>query len=169
LEISNRKTSILYDLTRVLLIPLSLIVLTGLLLVLLPQSISDRLAAEVRSRRNVSARGEIALLYLGHRVSSNQFQIRGVVRNITAEPINQLDAAIRLYGHNRELRETAIVRMEKETIAPGEIARFELVYPDYESEFSSYSVEFKLRSGTVLPYQDMREPRTKISQSKDTR
>jgi hypothetical protein len=46
--------------------------------------------------------------------------------------------------------------MSKETIDPGAIAQFELVYPKYEAEFGSYSVEFKLRQGAVVPYKDMR-------------
>ncbi len=49
--------------------------------------------------------------------------------------------------------------MSKEIISPGEIAQFALVYPDYKQEFGSYSVEFKLRQGTVLPYKDMRARR----------
>ena len=98
----------------------------------------------------------IAFLYLGHEIQNDEFHIRGVVRNITTEPIEKLDAVVRLYSHNRELLETDIVRMDKETIEPDEVAQFELVYPNYQSEFSSYSVEFKLRQGAFVPYKDMR-------------
>lgn len=147
----------MYDLLRVLLIFASLIAAAGLLLVLLPQTAIDRIALEIETRGDVSSQGEIALLYLGHRVQDDRFQLRGVVRNITPDPIDELEAAVRLYAPDHELLETAIVRMDKETIAPGEIARFELVYPNYRSEFKSYSVEFKLRRGKVIPYTDMRE------------
>jgi hypothetical protein len=157
--ISYYKPSVFIDLLRVLLIPLSLIVAAGLALILLPQSTTDRFVQELQSRRGVSAQEKIAFLYLGHRIQNNEFHIRGVVRNITADPIEQLDAAVRLYSPGRDLLETAIVRMDKETIGSDEIARFELVYPDYRSEFSSYSVEFKLRRGDVMSYKDMRKTR----------
>jgi len=52
--------------------------------------------------------------------------------------------------------ETAIVRLDKEIIAPDEVAQFNLVYPDYKSEFAGYSVAFKLRQGPFVPYKDMR-------------
>lgn len=156
----ERKPFALFPLLRVLLIPLSLVVAAALLLILLPQSTTDSIVRELQFRKWGGAREKVAFLYLGHRIQKNEFQIRGVLRNITTESIDQLDAAIRLYGKNRNLLETAIVRMDKETIDPNDIARFELVYPDYESEFSSYSVEFKLRRGEVISYRDMRETLT---------
>ena len=79
--------------------------------------------------------------------SNSQFHIRGVVRNITASPIEQLDAVVRFYAQDRSLLETIIVRMDKETIGPNEIAQFELVYPNDRLEFAGYSTEFKLRQG----------------------
>jgi hypothetical protein len=53
-----------------------------------------------------------------------------------------------------------VVRMNKETIAPDEVAQFELVYPNYKGDFASYSVEFKLRQGPLVRYKDMRGTRT---------
>ena len=58
------------------------------------------------------------------------------------------------------LLETAVVRMELETIAPDSIAAFHLIYPDYDGKFSSYSVDFKLRDGEILLYKDMRSAHT---------
>jgi hypothetical protein len=156
----NRQTSAFFDLIRVLLIPLALASAAALFLALLPQSAADGMLKQLQLRIGGTARTEVAFLYLGHQVRGGRFHIRGVVRNITPDPIEQLDATIRLYAGNRDLLETAIVRMDKEIIAPNQIARFELVYPDSGSEFSSYSVEFKLRSGKVIPYRDMRESRT---------
>jgi len=156
----ERKPFAFFHLFRFLLIPLSLMVTAALALVLLPQSSTDTIVRRLQSFREGSGREQIAFLYLGHRIQNKELQIRGVVRNITSLPIDQLDAAIRLYSHNRDLLETAIVRMDKESIAPNDIARFELVYPNYESEFSSYSVEFKMRRGQAIPYKDMREDRT---------
>lgn len=123
---------------------------------------------QLRLRIGSTAQTEVAFLYLGHQIRVNRFHIRGVVRNITPEPIEQLDATIRLYARNRELLETAIVRMDKDTIAPNQIARFELVYPDYRSEFSSYSVEFKLRNGKVIPYRDLRESKPESEETPAT-
>ena len=99
---------------------------------------------------------KIAFLYLGDEVKGTEFQIRGVVRNISPVPIEQLDAAVRFYAHDGTILETTVVRMSKETIAPDEIAQFELVYPNYRMEFAKYSVEFKLREGALVPYKDMR-------------
>lgn len=139
-----------------MLILLGIVVAAGFVLILLPQATTDNFVEDLRSRSGASGREMIAFLYLGHEVQNGAFHIRGVVRNITTAPIEQLDAAIRLYSNNRELLETAVVRMNKETIDPDAIARFEMVYPDYQSEFSSYSVEFKLRRGAIVPYKDMR-------------
>jgi len=161
----NRKPSTFYDLLRILLIPLGLVAVAGLLLVLLPQSAADSITLQLQAHTGGTDRTEVAFLYLGHQIQDGRFHVRGVVRNIAAEPLEQLDATIRLYAPNRELLETAIVRMDKEIITPSEIARFELVYPDYRSEFSSYSVEFKLRRGKVIPYRDMREPVTRPDQT----
>lgn len=152
----DRKSSVVIDLLRVLLIPLSLIVAAGFLLILLPQSTTDKLIRELQSRDGASDRETIAFLYLGHQIQNDEFQIRGVVRNITTDPIEQLDAAVRLYSADGNLLETAIVRMDKESIDPDEIARFDLVMPNYQSEFSSYSVAFKFRQGEVVHYKDMR-------------
>lgn len=152
----DRKSSLFIDLFRVLLIPLSLIVAAGFILILLPQSATDKLVQDLQSRSGATGREKIALLYLGHQLKNSELKIRGVVRNISTDPIEQLDAAIRLYSSDGELLETAITRMDKETIGPDEIAQFELVYPEYRSEFSSYSVEFKLRRGEVVPYKDLR-------------
>jgi hypothetical protein len=139
-----------------MLIPLGMIATAGLFLVLLPQSAVDRMVQEVHSFLGGSKQAEVAFLYLGHQIKDGRFHIRGVIQNITPDPIEQLDATIRLYAPGRELLETAIVRMDKEIIDPNEIARFELVYPDSGARFSSYSVEFKLRRGKIIPYIDMR-------------
>ncbi len=147
----------LFDLLRVLLIPASLVVASGLALALLPQPVADRMIQRLESRRELAGRETIAFLYLGHQTQNGQLRIRGVVRNLTADPLEQLDAMVRLYAPGGSLLETAVVRMDQETIAPGQIARFELVYPKYGSEFSSYSVQFKSRLGGVVPYKDMRE------------
>jgi len=150
------KPPVFFALLRVVLILLSIVVAVGFLLILLSQTTTDRFVEDLRSRSSASGEETIAFLYLGHEIQNDEFHIRGVVRNITTEQIEKLDAAVRLYSYNRELLETAIVRMDKETIDPDEIAQFELVYPNYQSEFASYSVEFKLRQGAFVPYKDMR-------------
>jgi hypothetical protein len=158
-EILQGRPLILVDLLRALLIVASLIVAAALVLTALPQSSVDRLAKRLLARHGAMQPEQIAFLYLGDDLKDKDFRIRGVIRNISTVPIEQLDASVRLYAHDRSVLETAVVRMSKETIAPGEIAQFELVYPDYRQEFGSYSVEFKLRKGAVLPYKDMRANR----------
>ena len=64
---------------------------------------------------------------------------------------------MRFYTQDRSLLETTIVRMDKETIGPNEIAQFELVYPNDRLEFAGYSTEFKLRQGELVPYKDLRK------------
>jgi hypothetical protein len=147
---------VLSDLVRVILILLSLAVAGALAIVFLPQPMADRIIQKLEARHSDSNPEQIGLLYLGDETAGDELRVRGVVRNIAALPIDQLDAFIRLYSHNRTLRETAVVRMSKETIDPGTIAQFELVYPKYGAEFGSYSIEFKLRQGPVIPYKDMR-------------
>lgn len=154
----KRKSSALFDLLRILLVPVSLVVAAALLLVALPQSASDRIVWELQSRTEGFSRQKIALLGLGHQTEGNRLHIWGIVRNISTAPIDQLDAIVSLYASNRDLLETVIVRMDKETLEPNEIGRFELVYPNSGSEFSSYSVEFKLRRGEIVPHKDMRNP-----------
>ncbi len=146
------------DLFRMLLVVLSLVVAAGFALVLLPQSKVDRMTQDLQARHGTQQE-KISFLYLGDETRDNEFHIRGVVRNITTAPIEQLDAAIRLFGHDGNVLETSIVRMDKEKIAPDETAQFELVYPNYKMEFAKYSVEFKLRDGGVVAYKDMRATR----------
>ena len=102
------------DLLRALLVLLSLVVAAGFVLVLLPQPAVDRMAEDLRSRKGGASRQEmIAFLYVGDETKNNQFQVRGLVRNITTDPIEQLDAAIRFLSHDGSVLETAIVRMSK--------------------------------------------------------
>mgnify|MGYP001583574744 CR=1 FL=1 len=58
-----------------------------------------------------------------------------------------------------QILETAVVRMNREVIAPEEVAQFELVYPNYKMDFGSYSVAVTLRRGALVPYKDMRKTR----------
>jgi hypothetical protein len=157
--ILQKRPWVLADLFRALLILLSLVVALGFLLILLPQPAVDQMAMDLRSRYGVPLREAVALLYLGDTVQDNEFRIRGVVRNITPEPLEQLDAAIRFYAHDGSILQTTIVRMSKETIEPDEIAQFNVVYPDYKGEIASYAVEFKLRRGDLVHYKDMRGTR----------
>ena len=152
----QKRPSLSGDLLRLLLIVLSLVVAAGFALILLPQPSVDRMAQDLQARNSKSQPEMVAFLYLGDEIKNNEFHIRGVVRNITTAPIEGLDAAVRLYGHDGNALETTVLRLNKETIAPDEVAQFELVYPNYKDEFMKYSVEFKLRDGPVVPYKDMR-------------
>ena len=154
----QRQPLLLTDLFRLLLVILSLVVAGGFVLILLSQPSVDRMTQDLQARHG-TPQEKISLLYLGDETKDNEFHIRGVVRNITTSPIEQLDAAVRLFGHDGNVLETSIVRMDKETIAPDETAQFELVYPNYKMEFAKYSVEFKLRDSGVVPYKDMRATR----------
>jgi hypothetical protein len=147
------------DLLRALIVILRVAAAAGLALVFLPQRSIDGIAERLRARHGAAQPEKIAFLYLGDELSGDVFRIRGAVRNIAPTPIEQLDASIRLYAPDRTVLETVVVRMDKEVIAPGEVARFELVYPVYKMEFGSYSVEFKLRQGPRVPYRDMRKRR----------
>jgi hypothetical protein len=143
------------------LILLALCVAVGLALILLPDNAVNRSADLIRMRNGQPPPQErISLLYLGDEVKGKEFHIRGAIRNISTQPMEKLDAMIRLYAPNGILLETAVVRMELEMIAPDGISTFHLTYPDYDGQFSSYSVDFKLRDGELLPYKDMRSTHT---------
>ncbi len=154
----QKQPLLLNDLFRLLLFVLSLVVAGGFVLILLSQPSVDRMTQDLRARHG-TPQEKISLLYLGDGTKDSEFHIRGVVRNITTSPIEQLDAAVRLFGHDGNVLETSIIRMDKEKIAPDETAQFELVYPNYKMEFAKYSVEFKLRDSEVVPYKDMRATR----------
>jgi hypothetical protein len=147
---------VLSDIFRALLVVLSIVVAAGFALILLPMPAVDSLVESIQSRYHNPPQAKIALLYLGDEVRNGEFLVRGVVRNITAEPIEQLDAAIRFYSHDGSILRTTVIRMNKERIAPDEIARFDLSYRDYKMEFASYAVEFVSRQGGLVPYKDMR-------------
>jgi hypothetical protein len=156
-EILGRRPGLAWDLLRAALIVLTLIVAAGFALVVLPQSAVDKLASNLEARHASAQQEKIALLYLGDDMTgNNDFRVRGLVRNISNSPIEQLDAAVRFYAHDGTILETTVVRMNKETIAPNETAQFELVYPNYKMDFGSYSVDFKLRQGSPVDYRDMR-------------
>jgi hypothetical protein len=152
----QKRPWVLADLFRALLILLSLVVALGFILILLPQPNIDRMAMDLRSKYGVPLRESVALLYLGDTIQDNEFRIRGVIRNITPDPLEKLDAAVRFYAHDGTILQTTIVRMSKEIIESDEIAQFNLVYPDYKREFASYAVQFKLRQGDLVQYKDMR-------------
>ncbi len=149
-------SSLLADIGRALLIILSLLVAAGFVLILLPQPAVDSLADGIRSRYHAAPQEQIALLYLGDEIRNGEFLVRGVVRNITPQSIEGMEAAIRFYSHDGRVLRTTIVRMDKDEIAPDEIAKFELSYPNYKREFASYAVEFASRQGALVPYKDMR-------------
>jgi hypothetical protein len=155
-EILEKRPRLFSDLFRALLILLSIVVAAGLALILLPQPTVDKMTQDLRSRRGGAPQGKIAFLYLGDEIKDNGFHIRGVVRNISSAPIEKMDVAVRLYSHDGTILQTTLVRMNKETVAPDEIAQFDLFYPNYQSEFGSYAVEFKLRDGDLVPYKDLR-------------
>ena len=155
----QRKPWLLGDLVRVILVLLSVIVAAGLVLIILPQPTIDKMTKDLQARQGESQPDKVALLFLGDEAKENEFRIRGVVRNISTDQLEQLDTAVRLYSHDGTILETAIVRMNKETIAPDEVAQFELVYPNYKNDIMKYSVEFKLRDGALVPYKDLRTTR----------
>jgi hypothetical protein len=138
------------------LIVLALVVAGGFILVLLPQGAFERLAQRFKPATIGSEQKTLAFLYLGDEFKNNEFHIRGVVRNISTEPLEKVDATVRIYATAGSLLETTVVRMDKERIPPDGVAQFDLVYPGYKGEFGSYSVEFKTRSGQALAYEDMR-------------
>jgi hypothetical protein len=154
----QERSPVILDILRGALIMIAIVVAAALLLVVMPQSGVDRMAAALRPRNAPGPPPEkIAFLYLGDEVKENQFHIRGVIKNITDKPIEQLDATIRLYAPDRTLLETALVRMDSDIIFPDSTASFHLSYPDYHGQFGSYSLDFKLRQGDPVLYKDMRD------------
>jgi hypothetical protein len=148
------------EIVRAALIILTFVVAVGFILVVLPQRSVDSMSEDLQARSGVTPKQEmIALLYLGDEVKDREFNIRGVIRNITTQPIEKLDASIRLYGSDGSLLETAMVRMDKESFAPDETAEFHLLYPNYDMQFSSYAVDFKFRQGDLVAYKDLRGTR----------
>ncbi len=149
------------DILRAALILLAVCVAIGLILVVLPDGTIDGIAQSLRLRHGELPQQEpIALLYLGDESNGKEFHVRGVIRNISTLPIEALDAAVRLYAPDGTLTETTIVRMDSEVIAPDATSTFHLKYLDYDGRFGSYSVDFRLRQGTALPFKDMRETQT---------
>ena len=157
-EIRNRKSGAWLDLCRALVLIAGLVALFGVALVLLPQSAVDKMAAQLENRSD-SEHEKIALLYLADEFTDDTFRIRGVIRNIAAAPMEQIDAVVRLYSRDRTLLETVVVRLDKNVIEPNDFARLELTIPGHTIGFAGYAVEFKLREGGVLPYRDLRRQR----------
>ena len=145
-----------HDLCRALILIAGVIALLGVTLVLLPQSAVDKMAAHLENRHGGTEHEKIALLYLTDELTNDTFRIRGVIRNIAASPVEQIDAIVRLYSRERALLETVVVRLDKNVIEPNDFARLELTIPGHTEGFAGYAVEFKQRGGGVLPYKDMR-------------
>ena len=156
----QRRSPVTLDVLRGVLIMAAIAAAAALVLVLLPQSTVDRMAVSLQPRNAPGPPPEkIAFLYLGDEVKDNQFHIRGVVRNISAQPIEQLQATVRLYAPDRTLLETQVVRMDSETVFPNATASFHLSFSEYRGQFGSYSLDFKLAQGDAVPYKDARETR----------
>lgn len=154
------RPSILTRISRALLGMFAWFMVGAFLLILLPEETVDRWAQVVRLRSTPEAQEEtIAFLYLGDEPRERDFHIRGVVRNISTMPIEKLDATVRLYSSDGQLVETVVVRMDTELINPDATAAFHLRFPEYAGQFTSYSVDFKLRNGEPVPYKDMRGAR----------
>jgi len=160
-EYSSRPDStFLGAIARAALILLAVCVAVGLVLISIPEGTIDSMAQTLRLRKGVTPPQEgISLLYLGDEIKGKEFHIRGVIRNISTQPIEKLDAMIRLYAPDGILIETTVVRLDAEVIAPDATATFNLAYPDFAGQFGSYSVDFKLRQGQAMPFKDMRGPR----------
>ena len=144
------------DLCRALILIAGVVALLGVALVVLPQSAFDKLASRLENRRGGAEYEKIALIYLADDFTDGVYRVRGVIRNITAEPAERIDAVVRLYSIERSLLETVVVRLDKDIIEPNDFARLELTIPRHTEGFAGYAVEFKLREGGVLPYKDMR-------------
>jgi hypothetical protein len=158
---SRPGSTLLADIMRGVLILLAVCVAVGLILIALPEGTIDGMAQSLRLRHGELPQQEpIALLYLGDEGNGKEFHVRGVIRNISTVPIENLDAAVRLYAPDGTLTETTIVRMDSEVIAPDATSTFHLKYMDYDGRFGSYSVDFRLRSGETVPYKDLRENQT---------
>jgi hypothetical protein len=156
----QRRSPVTLDILRGALIMAAIVVVAALLLVLMPQSTVDRMGVALQPRNAPGPPPEkLAFLYLGDEVKDNQFHIRGVVRNISAQPIEQLQATVRLYAPDRTLLETQVVRMDSETVFPNATASFHLSFSEYRGQFGSYSLDFKLAQGDAVPYKDVREAR----------
>ena len=142
---------------RASLVFLALIVAAGFALLILPQGMMEKMVQTVRATKAADLPSEkIALLYLGDEVKGDEFHIRGVVRNISSEPVEKLDATVRFYSGDNTLLETVVVRMHLEVIPPDAISELHLSYPKYNGQFTSYSVDFKLRQGDPISYKDRR-------------
>ena len=138
---------------RGILFALALVVAAGFVLVCLPQSTLEKIVRTLQASKAAELPSEkIALLYLGDEIRGKEFHIRGIVRNISAVPLEKVDATIRLYAVENFLLETVLVRADSESISPDGTAEFHLIYPDYKGQFGSYSVDFKLRGGEPLLY-----------------
>jgi len=144
------------DLCRAVILIAGVVALMGVVLVLLPQKSIDKMAARLESRHGGAEYEKIALIYLADEFTDGAFRIRGVIRNIAADPAERIDAVVRLYNNGRTLLETVVVRLDKEIIAPNDFARLEMTVPGYDEGFAGYAVEFKLREGGILPYKDLR-------------
>jgi hypothetical protein len=142
---------------RAVLVLLALLVATGFVLILLPKSMMEKMVQTVRATKAADLPSDkIALLYLGDELKGDDLHIRGVVRNISSEPVEKLDATVRLYSADNTLLETVVVRMHLDVISPDAISEFHVSYPRFNGQFTSYSVDFKLRQGDHVSYKDRR-------------
>ena len=153
---SQKLPSVWPDIGRALILIAGFVALSGIALVLLPQSAVDVMIVRIENHHNGGDHEKISLVYLVDEFTNGAFRIRGVIRNITDAPTERIDAVVRLYGMERALLETVIVRLDKEIIEPNDFARFDLTVPEQTAGFVGYAVEFKLREGDVIHHKDMR-------------
>jgi hypothetical protein len=147
-------------LLRGALVVLALVVAAGFALILLPDRTVRNMAQLLEATRAADLPAErIALLYLGDETAGKEFHVRGIVRNISSQSIEKLDAQVRLHASDGTVLETVVARLDLDVIAPDATSEFHVVFPDYKGEFSSYAVDFKLRGGEPVPYKDRRGAR----------
>jgi hypothetical protein len=151
------RPSFALDLLRAGLIVASSLVFVAIVIVAVPESTIHALAARLQPAPTAATTDRLALLYLGDEAKDGLFRIRGVVRNISGDSLERIDATVRLYSHDSVLLETHIARLDIDQIPVDGAAQFQLVVPNYSGQIGSYAVEFRTRQeGDPVPFQDVR-------------
>ena len=152
-----KRPFILNGFVQTILLILSVVVAIALILTVMPEGTFNGMTQNLEARNAATGQAVIGLLALGDQIKDNEFQVGGEIRNISSARIEKLDASVRFYGHDGNVLETTIARMDKEVIAPDETASFNLVHSNYQNEYARFSVEFKFRQGDKAAYKDMRK------------
>lgn len=91
----------------------------------------------------------------GAKTTSKHFEVRGQVRNISSQRLDNVQAVVSLYDSNGTFIKSEAWLIEFNPILPGQVSPFNVIFVD-DPKRASYSASFKVYGGSKILVKDSR-------------